>query len=116
VLRFAEHTRYDDTRTLTLTINGFTFRVTQEAAVCVYTLGATGLDARNEGGRLSFTVSTNSACAWTAVSNEAWITVLSPTGRGSDTVHLEVSPNTGDVRQGLVTIGGQRVTVTQARG
>jgi hypothetical protein len=114
-LRVNENTR-NDARTLTLTIGAQSFRIVQEAANCVYTLSETGLDARNEGGRLEFRVTTTADCAWSVSSNSSWLTLLTTSGRGSDAVHISVAPNTGDVRQGFVTVGGQVVTITQARG
>jgi hypothetical protein len=112
----AENTRNDDTRTLTLTVNNQTFRVLQEAARCTFTLDADTLDARNEGGRMSVRVSSASGCSWSVTSSDSWITIRTPTGTGTDYAYFDVAPNSGDTRQGTVTIAGQRVTVTQARG
>ena len=115
-LNAAENTRNDDTRTLTLTVNNETFRVLQEAARCTVTLDADVMNARNEGGRMQVRVSTAVGCSWSATSSDSWISVRTPTGTGTDYAYFDVAPNSGDTRQGTVTIAGQRVTVTQARG
>ncbi len=60
------------------------------------------------------TVTTSSACAWTAVSNAAFITVASgASGTGNGTVTLNIAQGTGVARTGTISIAGQTVTVTQ---
>jgi hypothetical protein len=114
-LRVAESTQFDG-RTLTMTINGQAFRITQQAVECSYALSDTNLDARNEGGRLSVRVASGAACRWSVTTNASWITVRTPSGIGTDYVYFDVAPNSGGARQGVVTIAGQPVTVTQAAG
>ena len=55
-------------------------------------------------------------CAWTATSNDGWITINSGSnGTGNGIVNYSVAENTGPVsRNGTMTIAGQTFTVTQA--
>jgi hypothetical protein len=55
-------------------------------------------------------------CSWTAVSEVSWIRIASGSpGSGDDRFRIEISPNTGAARTGRVRVGGQTITVTQAR-
>jgi hypothetical protein len=68
------------------------------------------------GGPGIFNVSTGDSCAWTAVSNASWISVMPalPPGRtGSRSADITVRPNDGPPRSGSLTIAGRTVTVTQ---
>ncbi len=59
----------------------------------------------------------SASCAWTAVSNNSWITVTGgASGTGPGTVTYSIAANTGAARTGTITIGGQIFTVTQAAG
>jgi hypothetical protein len=114
-LRLDDHTRSDG-RTLTVTINTQSWTVIQEGIACVYTLSASAFDARNEGQALNLHVSTQAGCRWSATSANSWIAVQTQSGAGPDYVYFTVAPNTGDARQGSITVAGQRVIINQARG
>ena len=60
--------------------------------------------------------SSDSTCTWTAVSNDAFITITSgASGRGSGTTNFGVQANTSSSpRYGTVTIAGRTFRVTQA--
>jgi hypothetical protein len=59
-------------------------------------------------------VTATTGCGWTAVSNDAFITVNSGTpGSGNGTVGYSVALNTGPARMGTMTIAGITFTVTQ---
>jgi hypothetical protein len=65
----------------------------------------------------SVNVITATGCAWTAVSNDAFITVNSGTpGSGNGAVGYTVAANTGAARMGTMTIAGKTFTVTQDSG
>jgi hypothetical protein len=67
-----------------------------------------------EGGTGSVNVTAPTGCNWTAVSNASWITVTSgASGSGNGTVNYSVAVNTGDTRNGTITIAGQTFTVFQ---
>jgi hypothetical protein len=56
-------------------------------------------------------------CAWTAASRASWIAVAAGnSGSGDGAVRLVVSPNSGGVRAGTVTIAGQQVSIEQPAG
>jgi hypothetical protein len=104
-----------DTRTVTVTVNGQSFRVTQNAVGCSYTLDPTSLDESPDGGSASVALTATAGCTWTATASEGWIRVLTPSGTGSATINLDIAPNPSDVRHAFLTIAGQRVNVTQRR-
>jgi M6 family metalloprotease-like protein/uncharacterized repeat protein (TIGR01451 family) len=64
----------------------------------------------------SISVTGPSSCAWTAVSNAPWITVLTgSSGSGSGTVTYSLSANAGQtVRTGTIAVAQQSVSITQA--
>jgi hypothetical protein len=67
------------------------------------------------GGTSTIVVTIGSGCVWSAVSNDAFLTVSSGgSGTGNGTVTVAVAANTGAARSGTLTIAGQTVTVSQA--
>jgi Putative binding domain, N-terminal/Viral BACON domain len=114
-------------RTGTVTIAGLAFTVTQAAAAspppppaptCLFSIardnqsiGAGGVNS------VSVAVSTSAGCAWTATSNDTWITLLSgANGNGAGVVTFRVAANTSTARTGTLTIAGRTFTVNQASG
>jgi uncharacterized protein (TIGR03437 family) len=77
---------------------------------------ATGTGGGNITGMIMITTNTN--CAWSAVGNNSWITIVAgAVGSGSGAVSYKVDPNTATTsRQGSMTIAGQTVTVVQDGG
>ncbi|KJU82724.1 secreted protein containing DUF1566 [Candidatus Magnetobacterium bavaricum] len=104
-------------RTGTITVAGQTFTVTQDAVICAYTIAPTSKNFTSSGGSESVSVSpNNSACTWTAVSNNtSWITITSgSSGTGTGTVNYTVAANTSlTQRTGTLTIAGQTFNVSQ---
>jgi hypothetical protein len=104
-------------RTGTITIAGLTFTVTQlgAAPTCTYSINPTSQQFTASGGTSSATVTTQAGCAWTAVSNAAWITVTSgASGTGSGSVAYSVAANAStSPRSGTITIAGQTFTINQ---
>ena len=86
--------------------------------MCGYSIDPTLAASPAAGGPGSVAVTASAPdCGWTAVSNDAWITVDPGTasGTGAGTVNYTVAANPLSVsRDGTVTIGGQTFTVTQA--
>jgi hypothetical protein len=107
-------------RSGTITIAGQTFTVTQDgsSAGCVYTLSPPNTSVAAGGGSGTFSVFTQVGCTWTAVSNDAWITVTSgASGSGNGTVGYTVAANSvTSPRTGTITVAGQTFTVNQAAG
>jgi uncharacterized protein (TIGR03437 family) len=112
----------------TITIAGLPYTVNQAAASggppagCNYyvsPLSQSQPATASGGGNITglIMVTTSSGCAWTAVSNNSWITVVSGGGSTSGAVSYKVDPNTASTsRQGTMTIAWQTVTVSQAAG
>jgi hypothetical protein len=52
--------------------------------------------------------------SWTAVSNEAWITISGgASGTGSGTLTFTIQPDSGAARSGTISIAGQTFTISQ---
>jgi hypothetical protein len=65
----------------------------------------------------AISVTTTAACAWTAASNDPWISIgTGATATGSGTVRYSVTANdTGKTRNGTLTVAGQTVAITQKK-
>jgi hypothetical protein len=86
---------------------------------CTYSLSPlnvsiTGFNQTNT----STNVITGPNCPWTATSNNVnWLTVTGgSSGTGNGTVSISAAHNSGEQRDGTVTVGGQTFTVTQFTG
>jgi hypothetical protein len=105
------------TRTGTISVAGQTHTVTQSSP-CTYSINATSqtLNKNAQKGK-DIAVSTSATCAWTATSNDSWITITSAASdSGNGTVKWTVSQNnTNNTRIGTMTIAGQTFTVTQTK-
>jgi hypothetical protein len=101
-------------RTGTMTIAGQTFTVNQSFA-CSYTITPTSQLFGYPGGTGNLAVNTLSGCAWTAVSNDGWITITSgASGNGNGTVNFTVAPRTSiSQRTGTITVAENTFTITQ---
>jgi len=86
---------------------------------CVFTLNLTSESFPAAGGSDTIGVianssSTGSSCPWRSLSNASWITITSgSTGSGNGSVSFTVAANSGDARQGTMTIAGLTFTVNQ---
>ncbi len=100
-------------RTGTVSIGGQVFTVNQ-AGACSFAIKPNRLRVSENGVTRPIDVTTTTGCAWTAVSNAQWITVVSgASGVGSGVVDVTVAPNTGNNRTGTVTIAGLTLRVDQ---
>lgn len=104
-------------RTGTLTIAGQTFTVFQAINQCAYGVSPLSEIFRHSSGTGSVSVTADSACSWTAVSNVNWITIMEgSSGLGNGTVSYKVAfNNTGRERTGALSIAGQTFTVSQKK-
>jgi uncharacterized repeat protein (TIGR01451 family) len=97
--------------------NGNTSEFSQCLAVvgCTYSISPTSQSFSSGGGTDSVSVTTQTGCNWTAVSNAGWITITpGSSGSGNGTVNYAVAANTGFERTATMTIAGRTFTVTQA--
>jgi len=102
-------------RSGTAAIAGRTVTVNQDAG-CSFIIapGTQAFAVAGGSGTVAVTTS-SSGCAWTAVSNAAWVTVTRGGGAGDGTVEFAVAANgTGAPRTGTITIAGQVFTIEQA--
>ncbi|HVM60044.1 MAG TPA: choice-of-anchor tandem repeat GloVer-containing protein [Verrucomicrobiae bacterium] len=107
----------------TMTIAGETFTVTEAGTTsggeCTFTLSPTSVTLTAKGGSKNVSVKVkDKTCAWTAVSNDPFITITSgSSGTGPGKVVFSVPGNTNTTAlMGTMTIAGQTVTVNQALG
>jgi streptogramin lyase len=94
---------------------GYTFPVLQDPAPCTYGLSSSSASFSGTAGADFVSVTSLLGCAWTAVSNDGWISVDAGSPGTSDGVVLySVSANAGSaVRSGSMTIAGSTFTVNQ---
>jgi hypothetical protein len=119
MVRFTAQANTGAARSGTITVGGQTATITQPAAAaqqgtCSYTIGGASQSIAAAGGPGSVAVSTQTSCSWTATSNAAWITGVTPNGTATGTVRFTVAANTGSARSGTITIAGQTFTINQA--
>ncbi|HLL14441.1 MAG TPA: M36 family metallopeptidase [Pyrinomonadaceae bacterium] len=83
---------------------------------CSYSISPTSASVAASGATGNVSVTAGAGCAWTAVSNAAFITITAgASGSGSGTVSYSVAGNTStSSRTGTLTIAGQTFTITQA--
>ncbi len=100
-------------RTGTATVAGQVFTVT-ESSGCGFVVTPTRAVVTHLAATVTVSVAAGGSCAWSAVSNDTWVTVASgSTGAGDGAVTLAVEANTGGVRAATVTIAGQIGELTQ---
>lgn len=84
---------------------------------CTLTVPQTTIEVGFQGGSQSIFVSTTATCAWTATTNQSFISITSGTGQtGPGAVTFTVAENTGAARQATITVGTVPVTINQAAG
>jgi streptogramin lyase len=94
---------------------GVAFSVIQDPAPCTYSIDPTEAGFYGGAGADFVSVTSLLGCAWTAVSNDGWISVdAGATGNGDGVVLYSVAANPGaTARSGTMTIAGQTFTVNQ---
>jgi hypothetical protein len=81
---------------------------------CTYALSPTLRAFASAGGDGSFTVSTQTGCAWSVFESASWIAITGgESGVGPGVVDYDVSANPGDARIASIVAGGKVHTVTQ---
>jgi YVTN family beta-propeller protein len=83
---------------------------------CDFALSAQSISVGAGPSTRSVDVAGTTGCSWTAVSNDAWISITSgASGSGNGTVSYSVTANTDPTpRTGTLTVAGQTFTFTQA--
>src|SRR5687767_2546165 len=81
---------------------------------CGVSVGASGSPAPADGGSGTLTVATERECTWSARSESSWISLSTADGQGPATLTYSILPNpNGTLRRGNVTVGDQRVELSQ---
>ena len=102
-------------RRATIEVNNTQVALTQDGAPCRFTVAPANAAVPAGGGSVSVNVDTLNGCAWTAVSDSAWLTMASTaTGTTSGVFTLRVAANPGTERVGTIRVAGQSVVVTEA--
>jgi hypothetical protein len=120
-VKFTQAGREACTYTIAPDVAGQNVWVTQEG--CRYSVYPGTIAVGAAGGSHSVNVLTQPisascplGCSWSAESTVSWIVVASGSpGAGDDRFRIEVAPNSGAARSGTVRVGGQTVTIAQAR-
>jgi beta-propeller repeat-containing protein/BACON domain-containing protein/all-beta uncharacterized protein/S-layer family protein len=101
-------------RTGHITVEGQVYTVTQNGAttVCTYSVSPAFVSLPASGGAGSFTLTTQTGCAWNASADATWITVPD-SGAGGGAINYTVGPNGGPPRTGHVFIEGQSFAIEQ---
>ena len=102
-------------RTGTLTIAGQTVSVSQEAGSCTYNVTPTSFTVDPVSATRTVSVVAGTQCGWSSTTQATWISVTSgASGSGIGAVTFAVEANSsGTPRTGVLSIGGQAVTITQ---
>ena len=100
----------------TAVIAGHLFSVTQSPG-CDYDVQPTSQSVSASGGSGTVVVTTSPGCAWSASSQDPWITIQGATSDvGSGRIIFNVAETAGPARSGRLTVAGRQVTVTQGQG
>src|SRR5688572_20144334 len=102
------------TRRGALVVAQQTVQVAQEPAPCRFDVSPREARTGAEGGEVSVSVRTHSACTWRASSGSSWVSASPQSGSGNGTVDVRLLANEGaSSRSTAVTIAGERVAVAQ---
>jgi hypothetical protein len=81
--------------------------------LCSYSVTPTHIDAPLNGGSGQISVTASSGCAWSAASDQSWLTVTA-SGVGSATIDYSAAANSAPQgRSGTITIAGRAVEISQ---
>jgi len=82
---------------------------------CTYSLTGSNTSFVAAGGTGTLSVTTQTGCLWTVLSNARFVTITSTgSGTGSGSVSFSLEPNTATARSAKITIGGSTVTLYQS--
>jgi len=91
----------------------FLARIGDTTAACTYAINP-GTQYSYSAGRLVFSVTAPSGCAWTVTAFNTWIHPIRTSGTGSGTIPLAVDANTtASTRTGTVSVSSQIYTIVQ---
>ena len=113
---YSVQTNTGSARSGMMTVAGQSVTILQNAP-CTYGISPMNDTMDRGGGNGTVSVTTQSGCTWTAMSNASWITITSGSGgTGNGTVSFTVPPNTtGNERNGTLTIAGKTFTLSEKK-
>jgi Domain of unknown function (DUF5666)/Viral BACON domain len=103
-------------RSGSLEIAGLRVEVQQgaEGLLCSYALQPASADTGPAASDGTVSVQTDAGCGWTAVPDQPWVTVGTPSGTGPGNVQYHVSANaTGSARTGHIAVNGSVFSLQQ---
>jgi hypothetical protein len=100
-------------RSVSFTIAGQPFMITQSTTPCSFGVSPTSLSVGSDYSSVTVTVSTDLTCSWGINSNLSWLYGYSNSQKGPGLVTISAYQNSGIDRVGTITVAGQAVTVTQ---
>jgi Putative binding domain, N-terminal/Viral BACON domain len=104
------------TRSGTVVVAGQVVTVTQSAG-CSFNIDPLSQSFSSQGGTGSASIGAGAGCAWTAASNEPWITLTGPaSGSGNGSINYTVAALSGPARTGTISVAGTQITITQGSG
>ena len=97
-------------------VDNLVIKKTTAGTSCTYSINPASTAVAAGGGSGTVGVTAGSGCAWTAVSNTAWLTVTGgSSGTGNGTVSYSVGANaSASSRSGTITIADKTFTVNQS--
>jgi hypothetical protein len=99
----------------TIIVAGQMVPITQSGVACSYDLRSSSGNMPSIGGLGSAGIVAPDGCAWTASSNQPWLSLNSSSGTGTSEIYYVAQPNTSTAERGAtIDIQGQAYTVTQA--
>jgi hypothetical protein len=102
-------------RSTTIVVNEQRLGFSQDARSCRFTLSPSAADVGADEGRVTVQLETLDGCAWRAATTTPWIRVAGEERTGSGSLVVTVLANDdGDIRRGVVTIGGQSLAIAQS--
>jgi hypothetical protein len=93
-------------RTTFLFVAGLPFYILQAGTSCTFQLSASAASVGSQGGSGSIGITAPTGCAWSPVSNAAWLTVSGTPGSGNGVVNYSAAANTAAQRAGTFMAGG----------
>jgi hypothetical protein len=85
-----------------------------EGVLCNYALQPASADTGPAASDGTVSVQTDAGCAWTAVPDQTWMTVVTPSGTGPGNVQYHVSANaTASARTGQIAVNGSVFSLQQ---
>jgi hypothetical protein len=109
-----EPNRSTSPRALELTVSGQRTVISQQAAICHWTVSPVEMVIGPEGGEKTVKLATEEFCSWAMSPSQPWIAIAPDlAGTGSAELTLRIARNEGDERSAIVEVPGGTISVRQ---